>query len=158
MRELLLICLLCGGALWLTPARAEAQDASWDEGASRFKAGQVWSYKTREGERDSTVVVLKIQDYPKLGRVVHVSVLGLKMKKPNRAGEFIPTINHMPLSEEAFAASVEKLLKEKAELPDYESGYSLWREEFDAKRAGVHTSTIAEAVQFTEEMLNQPEQ
>ena len=64
-------------------------------------------------------------------------------------------MNHLPFAEEAIANSAVKMLKEKAELPDFEEGYGLWREAFDQKRAGIYTITVAEAVEVAEKSLNQ---
>lgn len=75
------------------------------------------------------------------------------MRKPN--GDFIETAGHLPFAEEAINKSAAKLLKEKADLPDYQEGYGMWREAFDAGRAGVYTITIAEAVDVMEQGLNQ---
>jgi hypothetical protein len=48
----------------------------------------------------------------------------LKLRKPN--GDFIETVGHLPFAEEAINKSAVKLLKEKAEVPDYEKGYGMW--------------------------------
>ncbi len=47
------------------------------------------------------------------------------------------------------------MLKEKEDLPDFEEGYKIWKEGFDAGRAGFYTITIAEAVEIAEKSLNQ---
>ena len=47
-----------------------------------------------------------------------------------------------------------KLLKEKVDIPDFEEGYGLWREAFDAGKAGAYSITVAEAVEVMEKTLN----
>ena len=124
-----------------------------DTTESKYKVGQVWSYKTRPGEKKSTFIVLKVESHPKLGNIIHIALRDLKLRKPN--GGLIEAASHLPFAEEAINMSAVKLLKEKAELPDYEEGYGLWREAFDAGKAGVYTISVAEAVGVMEETLNQ---
>lgn len=138
------------------PASGGAQDSMLkDTVESKYKVGQVWSYKNRPGEEGSVFVVVKVENHPKLGNIVHVAVRGLKMKNRHSPDGFSDKVNHMPFSEEAIDRSAVKLLKERAELPDYKEGYQMWREAFDAGSAGVYTITLAEAVTVMEATLNQ---
>lgn len=122
---------------------------------SRYKVGQVWSYKTRPNESKSTFIVVKVENDPKLGNIVHIALRDLKIKNPRSPDGITDTMNHLPFAEEAITKSAVKLLKVKQELPDFEEGYNLWREAFNQKRAGIYTITIAEAVKVVEESLNQ---
>ena len=121
--------------------------------SSKYKVGQVWSYKTRPNEKKSSFIVVKVENHPKLGNIIHIALRDLKLKKPN--GDFIESAGHLPFAEESINKSAVKLVKEKEDLPDYEEGYSMWREAFDAGRAGVYTITISEAVDVMEASLNQ---
>lgn len=120
---------------------------------SRYKVGQVWSYKTRPIEKKSTFVVLKVEHHPKLGNIVHIALRDIKLRNPR--GGYIETARHLPFAEEAINRSAIKLLKEREDLPDYDEGYRMWRESFDAGTAGIYTITIAEAVDVMEAALNQ---
>lgn len=147
---LTLYCLLPG----TVTAYGTGQDSTLkDTTESRYKVGQVWSYKTRANEKKSSFTVLKVEHDAKLGNIIHIALRDLKMKKPN--GDFIETAGHLPFAEEAINKSAVKLLKAKADLPDYEEGYNMWREAFDAGKAGIYTITIAEAVDVMETTLNQ---
>lgn len=121
----------------------------------KYKVGQMWSYKARPDEEKSYFIIVKIENDAKLGTIVHVAMRGLKMKNPRSPDGISDTVNHMPFTEEAVKRSSLKLLKEKVELPDYEEGYQMWRDAFDAGRAGVYTITLAEAVKVMEATLNQ---
>ena len=135
-------------------AHAGAQDSTLkDTTESKYKAGQVWGYKTRPGEEKSTFIVVKVESHPKLGNIVHIALRGLKLRKPN--GDFIEAAGHLPFAEEAINKSAVRMVKEKADLPDYEEGYGMWREAFDAGKAGIYTISVAEAVGVMEETLNQ---
>src|SRR5215813_8200534 len=99
---------------------------------SKFKAGQKWSYRTRPGEETSYFIIVKIDNDPRLGRIVHIAMRGLKIKNPRSPDGVSDSINHMPFAEAALEKSEVKLLQEKTELPDFEEGYQMWREAFDA--------------------------
>ena len=115
----------------------------------------MWSYKARPNEEKSYFIIVKIENDARLGTIVHVAMRGLKMKNPRSPDGISDTVNHMPFTEDAVNRSALKLLKEKVELPDYEEGYQMWRDAFDAERAGVYTITLAEAVKVMETTLNQ---
>jgi hypothetical protein len=129
--------------------------ASSEKTEPKYKVGQMWSYKTRAGEGESYFIVVKIDNDAKLGTIVHVAMRGLKMKNPRSPDGISDKVNHMPFTEDAVNQSALKLLKGKVELPDYEEGYQMWRDAFDAERAGVYTITLAEAVNVMEATLNQ---
>ena len=148
--SLTLYCFLMGAVT----AYGSNQDSELkDTTESKYKVGQIWSYKTRPNEKNSSFIVLKVENHPKLGNIIHIALRDLKLRKPN--GDFIETAGHLPFAEEAINKSALKLLKEKVDLPDFEEGYSMWREAFDAGKAGIYTITIAEAVDVMEATLNQ---
>ena len=98
---------------------------------------------------------MKVENHPKLGNIVHVAMRDLKMKNRRSPDGYSDKVNHMPFAEEAIKKSAVKLLKEKVELPDYEEGYGMWREAFEAGRADVYTITLTGAVGVMETTLNQ---
>jgi hypothetical protein len=148
--------LLCSCLLTAAAAFGRAQDSTLkDTTESPFKVGQKWSYKTRPNEEKSYFIVVKVEHHPKFGNIIHIAVRDLKMKNPHSPDGISDKVNHMPFAEEAMNKSALKLLKEKVELPDYKEGYNLWREAFDAGRAGIYTITLAEAVDVMEASLNQ---
>lgn len=156
MNRIILALLLCCLSPTAIVASENAQDSVLkDTTESRYKVGQVWSYKTRSQEKKSTFIVVKVESHPKLGNIIHIALRDLKMKNPHSPDGISDTANHLPFAEEAINKSAVKLLKEKADLPDYEEGYGMWREAFDDGRAGIYTITIAEAVNVMEATLNQ---
>jgi hypothetical protein len=126
-----------------------------DASESKYKVGQKWSYQTRAGEEKSYFIVVKVESHPKLGTIIHIAMRGLRMKNPHSPNGISENVDHMPFSEESINRSALKLLKEKTELPDFEEGYQMWREAFDAGHAGIYTVTVAEAVKVMEASLNQ---
>lgn len=148
------VATLCLSILLAVTVGGSTQDSTLkDTTESKYKVGQVWSYKTRPQEEKSTFIVVKVESHPKLGNIVHIALRDLKLRKPN--GDFIESAGHLPFAEEAINKSAVKVIKEKADLPDYEEGYKMWREAFDAGKAGAYTISVAEAVGVMEETLNQ---
>lgn len=124
--------------------------------ASKYKAGQVWSYKTRSQEPNSTFTIVKVEGNDKLGPIVHISLKGLKIKNPAHPSGFSDTVSHMPLAEKAVDLSVIKLVKEGAALPDYQEGYNQWKAAFDAGQGGIFTTSVAQAVDFIAQAIEKP--
>ena len=125
-----------------------------DTDRSGFKVGQEWAYKTRPGEEQSTFVIVKVEDAPAGGVIVHIGLKGLKVKNlkdPERPSE---TISHMPFTEDAIKRSVTKIVNEHAALPSFEVGYADWRKAFESGKGGVFDVTVAEGVGIIEQIAN----
>ena len=121
---------------------------------SKYKVGQQWSYSARPGEEKSYLIIVKIDNDPKLGRIIHIALRGLKIKNPRSPNRLSEEISHLPFLEEAIEKSGLTLVKEKVDLPDFEEGYQIWRRAYDEGKAGAYSITIAEAVGVMEEVLN----
>ncbi|MET3732006.1 hypothetical protein [Moheibacter stercoris] len=59
------------------------------------------------------------------------------------------------MAESSLRNSVLKLVSIKEPLPDFEEGYAIWLEAFDAGKAGAFEVSVAEAVQFVEDAYKQ---
>jgi hypothetical protein len=120
------------------PAPTEVKD-------SKFRPGQVWQYKTRPGEEDSTITILKIETLPKLGTIVHIRVEKIRLKNCT-GGPEPDKFEHMPFARDAIERSVTKLVREN-KVPDFSDGYAQWRNAC----GGVYTISVAEAIGVSEE-------
>lgn len=117
----------------------------------KFIPGQVWEYKTRIGEETSFLTILKVESLPK-GTIVHIHIRIDKVRLKNCSGGPEPeTIEHMPFARDAVDKSVTKLLRVESNIPDFQPGYSDWRNAC----GGVYTISVADAVQTDEVALNQ---
>ncbi|MDQ1855630.1 hypothetical protein [Chryseobacterium sp. WLY505] len=121
----------------------------------QYRVGQQWNYKTRPTEKNSTLTILKIEEYPETGKVIHISVSGLKMKNPASPTGYAENLSHLPLSEEALNKSVISLKKEAYKKPDSleMDGYSYWKKEFDKGNAGIFTIPVSEIVSTMEKSI-----
>jgi hypothetical protein len=120
----------------------------------KYKSGQIWQYETREGEEDSRVMILKV-DKTKKEVIVHISVLNVKIKKPQKEGDFTTEIGHLPFSRESIDKSLTKLESSNNELPDFLEGYNQWKEAFDSGQGGIFSIIVKEAVGYVEQTMNQ---
>jgi hypothetical protein len=119
----------------------------------KYEVGQVWRYRTRPQEQDSTLVILKVEAYPKIGSIIHICVEGVKITNPELSGAPIKSIGHMPFGDAALDASVTERIGTRDELPPFTEGYQEWREAFEAGQAGMFIIPVAEAVSFIEQTL-----
>ena len=119
-----------------------------------FAVGQVWAYKTRPGEEQSTLVIDQIDDDTRLGRIYHISVSGIRIQIGQ--GSFANELPHLPVSQKTLKQSCTALLRQAAPNPAYLPGYRLWKDAFDAGHAGVYSISVADIVGLTETTLGKP--
>jgi hypothetical protein len=119
-----------------------------------FRAGEVWRYHTRASEPDSTLTIVRVDEEPATGTIVHVYVDGLRIPNPHHPAGLSEVIGHMPFAEAVVAASVTERIGQVDALPDFEEGYESWRSAYDDGHAGVFTITVAEAVEVMEQVIN----
>ena len=142
--------LLLSVLLACAPGGSALQETS----DSDFRPGQVWKYRTRAGEEGSRFVVCKVEVDPRLGTIVHVALEGVKINSPTSPDGIVRAVGHMPFAEEALRKSVVEVEQDLAELPDYEDGYTTWKEAFDSGNAGIFTISVSEGVAFMEEAVS----
>lgn len=121
----------------------------------KYSVGQEWKYKTRQGEENSTLKILKINKYPDSGKVIHISVKGLKMKNPHHPEGIADKISHLPITEDALDKSIISIKNNIRQMPDSTEmdGYSYWKKEFEKGDAGVFSIPVSEIVSLMEESI-----
>jgi hypothetical protein len=133
-------------------ASGEAGDVPVDTSEGKYHVGQKWNYRTRPGEEDSLLTVVKVESAPKVGVIVHVSVEGLRVENPGVPGGVSERIHHMPFTEAAIDKSVTVLAATDVPVTsDEEGAYENWRR----ARGGVFTTTVAEAVELAAQAMSQ---
>jgi hypothetical protein len=116
-----------------------------------YAAGQIWKYRTRPGEESSQLYIAKVDRLPQ-ELAFHIYLDALHLKNP-RGGEQ-SSLTHAPVSERTLKASVTSLVAEHAQVPYVSEGYNIWREAYDRGEAGIFDISVAEVVQFIEEIAN----
>jgi hypothetical protein len=154
MRPLLSVLAGFSLLLFATCSPKENKMKFIDTQDSEFKVGQVWNYRTRPTETNSTLTICKIEIAGKLGKVIHISLADVKVKNPRKVDGVDTHISHLPFAESAVKQSVTQLVKEGVELPDYKEGYDLWRNSVESGEGGVWTIPVAEVVAGIESILN----
>ena len=123
--------------------------------ASNFEEGQVWSYKTRQGEENSTILINKIEHNKVLGKIFHISINEIKLKNPHIEGGISTELPHSPVSEKTLKISVLKLIGSSPPNPNHQEGYNTWKAAFDEGDAGIFTISVSELVEYIEQAINQ---
>lgn len=118
-----------------------------------LQPGQVFTYRSRESERDSRVIICSLEDHPEFGRIAHVSVEGVAMTTRRDAGTVTDVIHHMPFDEASLRESLVELEATRRELPDFQEGYATWKTAANRGEAGVFAISVAEAVDFIEQSM-----
>jgi hypothetical protein len=136
---------------WLKGSKPAADQNMTQE---EFKAGQIWNYKTRPGEENSRLIILKVETYEATGVVIHVALNNLRVNNPFAPGTFSEEAGHLPFSKEAILNSITNLDSEGNVLPDYMEGYLSWKQAFDSKKGGIFSVSVSEAVKFMEEAMS----
>ncbi|WP_010461794.1 hypothetical protein [Pseudomonas mandelii] len=134
--KIALKALLFCSALWSTAAFSASKE---------LKVGDIWAYKNRPGEDGSTLTILKIENYPKLGKVIHIRVDGFQMINPVTGSEF-NEMPHLPFQAKALERSITHRVGETAEITDFSQGYMAWRTAFDERKAGAFKITVRQVL------------
>jgi hypothetical protein len=141
MRALFLLCVALG-----TPGEASAT-------APDFSTGQVWAYRTRPGEEMSRLLIDKVEDDSRLGRIYHISITGIHIGRMDASRRYLNELPHLPVSAKTLMLSCTTLVGESEPNPDYLNGYQVWRKAFEAGRAGVYTISVSEIVDTADHTL-----
>ncbi|QTN21448.1 hypothetical protein HZ992_14775 [Rhizobacter sp. AJA081-3] len=134
-------------AIVAVPTMSDAQ-------VQQFSEGQVWHYRTRASEPNSTLLINKVEVQPKLGEVFHVSVRDVRVRNKHAPGGMSTELPHFPVSRTTLQASVTKLVGTAPVNPEYREGYETWRKAFEEGNAGVFTISVAEIVSNVESIIN----
>lgn len=116
---------------------------------AKYDVGQRWSYRTREQDVGSTLLIGHVQKGPLKPPVIHVMVDGIV--SPHAADPIV--IGHMPFSKKAINASVLELVETGAQVKaEFEDGISTWK----SQKGGVFDLTVSEAVDAVVSMVPTP--
>lgn len=114
--------------------------------ADRYAEGQVWEYKTRPQDAGSLLKIGRIEDGGKLGRIYHISIIGIVLGGKPGASE----LQHAPVSQVTLDASVTRLSDAKRDWPDIEGGIAEWRK----ARGGVFDVSVSQIVDMLDKMMS----
>jgi len=141
--SILLALVACG--------RSDAPGARPAPGTAHDLAvGQVWEYRNRPGDDGSTLTIGRLEDLPKIGSIVHISIAGVHVKDPGVPGGQSERLPHAPFSRAAFEGSITLLVGRASPPAEFEAGYQQWQR----AHGGVFTISVAEAVDLLEKGIN----
>ncbi|WP_050025020.1 hypothetical protein [Verrucomicrobium sp. BvORR034] len=107
--------------------------------SSRFRAGQVWEFKTPPNQPNAKLTILRVEDDGQGRTIVHIALSGVSY------GDGNTTIPHLPFAESAIQQSVTTLERESGPVPDFAEGYRMWHEAFTTGKGGIFTISVADA-------------
>ena len=112
-----------------------------------MEVGQRYSFEVHGDHPNPYFIVCKIdKDYGK--EIISISIAGLKFVNPHSETGFGHAISHAPVELSALSNASIKLVSENEELPDYEEGYSTWREAFESGQGGYFTIPPDKIVEY----------
>jgi hypothetical protein len=115
-----------------------------------FAPSQEWQYKTRSADINSSLVIGGLETHEKMGDIVHIAIKNVRVANPDADGGFSTHISHIPISPPALRASVINMVNSDTEADGITEGIAAWRE----ANGGVFTISVAEVVQYIEELLS----
>ncbi len=117
--------------------------------AENYEVGQVWSYKTRPQEPNSTLMILRIDNTSKLGPVVFVGVKDVRVMHPS--GKLLSSMSPLPFTKDALDQSVIKLVGKTDKVMSSNFGYQKWKEaQLAGKKPPTYVKPVAEIVNALE--------
>jgi len=121
-----------------------------------LKEGECWLYATPPGEEDSFLVIRKIETLPKLGEVVFITVIGVKMKGPPvPAGVTVQNRMEIPIAGANLRSSLKKRVRKRILNDGWQEAYRFWREAYDSGKGGIYTKSVSECVLDYQEALDE---
>ncbi len=141
--------LFCLGALAQIGVLPKNDVTLKDTTDDEFRVGDVWDYKTRKGEEQSRLTIVKIDNSPELGMIVHIGVDEVRFSNCHGVPE-PKAVPHMPFARKAFEASVKRRVATEQQLPDFQPGYDEWKTAYSKKHAGIYVVSVADAVSVAE--------
>ena len=123
--------------------------------ANEYSEGQIWKYKTRKGEENSLLFIVKVDNEKGYGNIYHIYIDGLKIKNPHISSGIQNQLPHAPVDDKTLSESVTALVSKTSNSPDISEGYKSWRESFDKGEAGVFNIPASKIIQYIEDVVNQ---
>ena len=94
--------------------------------AADFEAGQVWSAKGRAKDHAPQLLILKLEPRTPVGDVVLIQIKGVQICLPN--GQCGDQFSPLAISKSALDQSVNELLGNTDQIPDFAEGYRFWKD------------------------------
>jgi hypothetical protein len=122
--------------------------------AADYRQGQVWKYKTRKGEENSLLYIVRIDSVEDFGSIYHIYLDGLRIRNIHLEGGYQSILQHSPVDKATLDASVTELVSDCGDIPDISASYAAWREPFDAGEAGVFNIPVDMIIECIEQAAN----
>jgi len=118
-----------------------------------MKIGQKYSFITDEDHPSPYFVVCAIDSEQGVD-IASIFIGGLRFKNSMTDSGYGTEISHAPVQVQSLLDSNPSLIAENVEIPDYQEGYKVWREAFEAGEAGYFTISAADVVKTIVSVAN----
>ena len=116
-----------------------------------YASGQVWRYNTREGESESRLYLVRVDELSNGESAYHIFLDSVSIINPHTDSGIQQVLPHAPVARVTLDSSVTELEETDAEMPDIDRGYMIWREAYDAGEAGIYTVEVREILDLIEQ-------
>lgn len=118
--------------------------------AETYEPGQVWTYKTRPQEPNSTLQILRVENTAKFGTVIFIGLKDVRIRHVN--GKIVATMSPVPFVKSAIDQSVVKLVGKPETVMPSDRGYLAWKASLVAgKTPKVYVKPVAETIKDIED-------
>ena len=137
------------GIRYVTPSPSGAA------ASRKLVEGQVWKYRNRPGEEDSTLKILRIEKDHEGKDVVHVALRGLRLESPRTAGGVIREIPFGVYTRSAIERSVTTVVSKEPPPETMPPAYEQWKKMNTQGHGGSWDLPVAETLATLESHLKQ---
>ncbi len=113
----------------------------------------MWKYRTRPHERDSRVIIVKIETFHESELAYHIVIEGLQIKNPYLDTGIQTELPHSPVSRKTLDDSLTELEGMRHDVPDISEGYANWSEAREEQGAGIFSIPVSSIVQYIEDIV-----
>jgi len=114
-----------------------------------FVIGQVWNYKTRPTESNSTLTIVSVEKNKEKGVIVGVYIDNLNIPSLGNGA----VIHFLPISKEALKNSLAGMKDNIESLPDYKESYREWKNKFDLKQCEFYKYPVSQVIDTIQKAL-----
>ena len=121
---------------------------------TELKSGQIWKYNTRTAEKESRILILRVEQINNKDTIVHIEIKKTKIKNFQNKNGVSEEIGHLAFLKTAIVNSLIELESSGNKLPNYLANYNQWKRAFDNGNGIIFSNSIIQAINHIEQSIN----